>query len=144
MPRIIESSRVFFVATFRLNFQQGCTATMHKYQPQRGFCSDCWVQLLCTKTEPTKRSDFTTWKVDGATLMSLGLSWPLTNRHLLRVAPSTFTTVQMIVKFLSSLFSSRHYFLNDHQKRHTIKNYLQLQVAKKQHNEVISWHDCNI
>ena len=104
-----------FCCYVSLRFQQGCTATTHKHQPRRGFCSDCWVQLLCTKTEPTKRSGFTTWK------LVLVYHGPDSNRHLLRVAPSTFTTVQMIVKFLSSLFSSRHYFLNDHQKRHTTK-----------------------
>ena len=40
--------------------------------------------------------NYTTWKVDGSTPISIGLSYPLTNRHLLGVAPSTFQMVYMV------------------------------------------------
>ena len=36
---------------------------------------------------------YPTWKVNSAAPIRLGLSWPLTNRHLLGVAAPTFTMV---------------------------------------------------
>ncbi len=84
--------------------------TCWKYSFQQQFCSNtCHHSIHSKETcrnksiKPTKThkklhlcnlpkltissgSKDTTWKVDGATPISLGLSWPLTNRHLLWLA----------------------------------------------------------
>ena len=51
--------------------------------------------LKITIGKPKKHSlihyPYTTWKVEISQLPCIGLSWPLTNRHLLGVVPSTVT-----------------------------------------------------